>query len=84
MPKTTETQTQTQTANDNVVRLLPEPTTANDALAEALARGLTSALILGYTPEGMLYIRSSSDVTRKDALWLIEVARANILGFDDE
>ena len=84
MPQTTETQTQTQTANDNVVRLLSEPTTADDALTEALARELTSALILGYTPEGMLYIRSSSDVTRKDALWLIEVARANILGFDDE
>lgn len=84
MPKTTETQTQTQTANDNVVRLLPEPTTSSEVLMEAAERGLTSTLILGYTPEGMLYIRSSSDVTRKDALWLIEVARANILGFDDE
>lgn len=83
MPETTQAPETVTTANDNVVRLLPDPDTTADVLTEAMARGLTSALILGYTPEGMLYIRSSSDVTRKEALWLIENARANVLGLDE-
>ena len=54
-------------------------TTPDLALREALERGLTSVLILGYTPENTLYVRSSGDVTRKDALWLLEHGRMNAL-----
>lgn len=70
-------------ANSNVIRLVDDPETTDGVLMEAMERGLTSALILGYTPEGTLYIRSSPDVTRKEALWMLENARACVLGNDE-
>jgi hypothetical protein len=39
---------------------------------------------LGYTPEGTLYVRSSGDMTRREALWMIENAKAQILFGEDE
>ena len=75
--------TTTEPANSNVIRLVDEPETTDGVLMEAIKRGLTSALILGYTPEGTLYIRSSPDVTRKEALWMLENARACVLGNDE-
>lgn len=67
----------------NVTRLRPDRLTVAGALVEAMERGLTSVLILGETPEDTIFIRSSSDVTRKDALWLLEMARTRALE-DDE
>lgn len=57
-----------------------EMTTPTDALRQALDRGLTAVLILGYTPEGALYVRSSGEVTRREALWMLELGRLNALG----
>lgn len=74
-------------ASDNIAAF-PSPddmTTPDLALIEARERGLSSVLILGYTPEGALYIRSSGDVTRREALWIIENAKTQVLfGEDDE
>lgn len=70
---------------DSVVEF-PSPqvmTTPEQALRKATARGLDAVLILGETPEGTLYVRSSGNINRKDALWLIEQARLNALGFDE-
>lgn len=71
--------------SDNVTTF-PSPvelTTPDMALREAIERGLASALIVGETPEGTLYIRSSGDVTRRDALWMLEHAKAQALGFTE-
>ena len=75
-------------ASDSIIRLVKDAdttdTSVTDALAEATERGLTSVLIFGYTPERTLFIRSSADVSRKDALWLIERARPAIMGTETE
>lgn len=55
-------------------------TTPEVALRAALERGLSTVLIIGYTEQGTIYIRSSADVSRKDALWLAEQARMSALG----
>ena len=74
---------------DNVTAF-PSPvemTTPEQALREAIERGLDSVLIIGDTPEGKMFIRSSGDVTRRDALWMLERAKINALGLledDDE
>ena len=67
---------------DNVTAF-PSPvemTTPEQALREAIERGLNSVLIIGDTPEGTMFIRSSGDVTRRDALWMLEHAKINALG----
>jgi hypothetical protein len=66
-----------------VIRLVETPDTTDGVLLDAIERGLTSVLIMGYTPEGTLYLRSSTDMTRKDALWMMECAKPHVLG-DDE
>lgn len=58
--------------------------TADQALSEALACGLRSVIIVGYTPEDTLYIRSSGDVTRREALWMLENAKMNAVMAGDE
>lgn len=74
---------------DNVTAF-PSPvemTTPEQALREAIERGLDSVLVIGDTPEGTMFIRSSGDVTRRDALWMLEHAKINALGLledDDE
>ena len=72
---------------DNVTAF-PSPvemTTPEQALLEAIERGLDSVLIIGDTPEGTMFIRSSGDVTRRDALWMLEHAKINALGlFEDD
>lgn len=73
-------------ASDNVAAF-PSPdgmTTPDQALIEARERGLSTVLILGYTLEGTLYIRSSGDLTRKEGLWIIENARMQVLFGDDD
>ena len=73
-------------ASDNLAAF-PSPddmTTPDLALIEARERGLTSVFILGYTPEGTLYVRSSGDMTRREALWMVENAKAQILFGEDE
>lgn len=67
----------------NVTRLRPDRLTVAGALVEAMERGLTNVLILGDTPEGTIFVRSSSNVTRKDALWLLEMARTCALEEDE-
>ena len=73
---------------DNIVYLTEPPTTPEMALTDAIGRGLSDVFILGYTPQGALYIRSSADVTRREALWLLENAKLTVLGvpvsFEDD
>jgi len=68
------------TTGDNIVYLTEPPTTPEVALTDAIGRGLSDVFILGYTPQGTLYIRSSADVTRKEALWLLENAKLAVMG----
>lgn len=59
--------------------------TVDGVLETAGERGLSTVLVLGYTPDGKLYVSSSGDMTRKDALWIIEMAKlVAVLGEDDE
>lgn len=74
---------------DNVTAF-PSPvemTTPEQALREAIERGLDKVCIIGETPEGRFYLRSSGSVSRMEALWLLEHAKINALGLledDDE
>ena len=74
---------------DNVTAF-PSPvemTSPEQALREAIERGLDKVCIIGETPEGRFYLRSSGSVSRMEALWMIEQAKLNALGLledDDE
>lgn len=58
--------------------------TVDGVLETAGERGLSTVVVLGYTPDGKLYVSSSGDVTRRDALWIIEMAKmAAILGEEE-
>lgn len=58
--------------------------TVDTVLETAGERGLSTVMVLGYTPDGKLYVSSSGDVSRRDALWMIEMAKVvAILGEDE-
>lgn len=76
--------TQMSDGSDNVLRLVKSVDTVSDVVAEAAESGLTSVLVLGYTEDGRLFVRSSSNVTRKDALWMVENVRQDILNWRNE
>lgn len=80
-------------SDDNVfkIRLVdaPEPDadeepTPPTVLRESDERGLTSVLVLGYTPEGTMWVSGSGGMTRLDALWLVENAKTQIMHGDDD
>jgi hypothetical protein len=75
----------TMSDGGNVVNLFEPDISVGDVLVAAAAKGLDTVLVLGETAEGSLYVAASGDVSRKDALWLIEMAKVYaILGDDDE
>jgi hypothetical protein len=45
---------------------------------------LESVLVLGETADGKMYVAASSGVSRKDALWLIEMAKIYAIFGEDE
>ena len=51
-----------------------------DKLLEECKGKLTEAIVLGYNKEGGLFIRSSNNMTRKDAVWILEKAKIDALG----
>lgn len=69
----------------NVINLFEPDLSVGDVLLAASGKDLSSVLVLGESADGKLYVASSGDVTRKDALWLIETAKfCAILGDEDE
>lgn len=80
-------------SDDNVFRLVDvkarapdpadEPTPAT-VLQLSAERGLSAVLVLGYTPEGTMWVSSSGGVTRQEALWLVENAKTQIMYGDDD
>ena len=68
----------------NVVNLFEPDISVGDVLLAAAAKGLESVLVLGETADGNLYVASSGDVSRKDALWLIEMSKIHAILGDDE
>ena len=42
------------------------------------------AIILGYCSEGKLFYRQGGELTTKDALYLIELAKQHILSLDEK
>lgn len=71
---------------DNVIQI---PTLANDTpervisdvLERAKSGDITDVIVIGYDKSESLVIRSSSEITRKDALWMIESVKADIFGW---
>lgn len=53
-------------------------------LEEAKGRDLETVLILGYNSEGYMVIRSNASLTRRDALWLMELAKLDLFGVENE
>ena len=72
------------TDGGNVVNLFEPDVSVGDVLLAAAAKGLESVLVLGETADGNLYVASSGDVSRKDALWLIEMSKIHAILGDDE
>jgi hypothetical protein len=73
------------TDGGNVVNLFEPDISVGDVLTAATDKDLESVMVLGETADGNLYVASSAGVSRKDALWLIEMAKAfAILGDDDK
>jgi hypothetical protein len=73
------------TDGGNVVNLFEPDISVGEVLAAAADKGLESVLVLGEMSDGNMYVASSAKVSRKDALWLIEMAKVfAILGDDDE
>jgi hypothetical protein len=69
----------------NVVNLFEPDISVGEVLTAAADKGLESVLVLGEMSNGNMYVASSAKVSRKDALWLIEMAKVfAILGDDDE
>ena len=69
----------------NVVNLFEPDISVGEVLSAAADKGLESVLVLGEMSDGNMYVASSAKVSRKDALWLIEMAKVfAILGDDDE
>ena len=74
-------------ASDNVIHLVGDPEkgpSAGDVMLDGIERGLTTVFVVGYTPEGTMWVRSSGDVTRQEALWMIETAKMQVLFGDDD
>jgi hypothetical protein len=59
-------------------------TTPNEALAEAISRGLDAVAVVGTTEDGALYLRTSGDMDRGELLFLLEQAKLIVLGVFDE
>lgn len=55
-----------------------ETLTVEQALASAVQEGLDEVLIIGYTANGELFVRSSR-MSRGDALWLVKKAEQHTL-----
>jgi len=73
------------TDGGNVVNLFEPDISVGEVLTAAADKGLESVLVLGEMSDGNMYVASSAKVLRKDALWLIEMAKVfAILGDDDE
>ena len=69
----------------NVVNLFEPDISVGEVLTAAADKDLESVLVLGEMSDGNMYVASSAKVSRKDALWLIEMAKVfAILGDDDE
>ena len=66
--------------NDRRVARLPPSAnwTADQALHDALSQGLDQVVVIGDRGNG-LFVRSGGNASRKDALWLVEVAKRHIL-----
>ncbi len=69
-------------APDLVPEADDEPTPST-VLLQSEARGLSSVIVLGYTPEGTMWVSSSGSVTRQEALWLLESAKTQVMYGDD-
>jgi hypothetical protein len=68
----------------NVINLFEPDISVGEVLAAAADKGLESVLVLGEMANGNIYVASSAGVSRKDALWLIEMAKVfAILGEDE-
>jgi hypothetical protein len=68
----------------NVINLFEPDISVVEVLAAAADKGLESVLVLGEMADGNMYVSSSAEVSRKDALWLIEMAKVFAILGDDE
>ena len=68
----------------NVINLFEPDISVGEVLAAAADKGLESVLVLGEMADGNMYVASSARVSRKDALWLIEMAKVFAILGDDE
>jgi hypothetical protein len=72
------------TDGGNVVNLFEPDVSVGEVLTAVAGKGLESVLVLGEMADGNMYVASSGGVSRKDALWLIEMAKVFVILGDDE
>lgn len=69
--------------NDKVVKIYPPGAAKDpDAVLEQAAGEYESVLIIGWDKEGMLSVRSTTDLNGRDGLWMIEQFKLSLLGGD--
>jgi hypothetical protein len=72
------------TDGGNVINLFEPDISVGEVLTAAVDMNLESVLVLGETADGNMYVTASSGMSRKNALWLIEMAKVfAILGGDE-
>jgi len=72
------------TDGGNVVNLFEPDISVGEVLSAADDKGLKYVLVLGEMADGNMYVASSAGVSRKDALWLIEMAKIYAIFGEDE
>jgi len=69
--------------DDNIVRMFTEKSAADPDLLLDSAKGhYKSLFVLGWTPEGRLQVRASSNLSRSDMLWITEQFKMILLNVE--
>lgn len=66
-------------ANSNVIRLVDDQETAMATLAEAVLCNFKTVMVIGYDADDEMTVLTSHDVLNKDALWMLEQAKLELI-----
>lgn len=71
-------------SKSNVIKLYPKNAALNpDCVLEQAIGSYNEIVLVGYNKSGNLEARASTNIKRKDMLWMIEQLKILILGLED-
>ena len=68
---------------DNVINLMPEQATADEVLEDCKGE-LEQVLVLGWTPEGVMAAKATSDMDLRETVYLLEVFKHSVIAAGHE